>query len=454
MTLDKLAASQHARDGATAAGARPRAGAATRSPATQAALLRLYPALENPSFRLLWLSMLPATLAVMMNQVASPYAAFVLSESAAVLGVVSLAQGLPMLGLSLIGGVAADRLPRRLLLIGTQLAQGSAAGVLAALGLSDQLQVWHVVAATFVQGAAFAFNMPARQAYIAELVTRQQLPNAAALNNAGQNFCRVAGPALAGVLLGIPAVGIGGGFLAMAAMYAAALLGLARLPLRRPAMDCSSARGAGRLAYLAEGLRYARSTPAILALIGMNLIVVVFGMPYQTLMPVVAERVFGVGASGLGLLLAASGVGALAGAVVVASLPRLPHPGTIQAGLAVGLGGALVAFSTTRSVGLALVLLLAVGFLFSAFSALNNTLLMAITEARLTGRVMSIYLLTWGAMPLGSLPLAWLAERAGAPTALAVAGTLIVGLAVALALLYPAGRRIGWVPRGSEDADD
>jgi predicted MFS family arabinose efflux permease len=167
-------------------------------------------------------------------------------------------------------------------------------------------------------------------------------------------------------------------------------------------------------------------------------------------MPVVAERVFGVGASGLGLLLAASGVGALAGAVVVASLPRLPHPGTIQVGLAVGLGGALLAFSTTRSFELALVLLLVVGFLFSSFSALNNTLLMAITEARLTGRVMSIYLLTWGAMPLGSLPLAWLADGAGAPTSLAVAGTLVAGLAAALALLYPAGRRIGWVPAGSE----
>jgi hypothetical protein len=169
---------------------------------------------------------------------------------------------------------------------------------------------------------------------------------------------------------------------------------------------------------------------------------------------VVAERVFGVGASGLGLLMAASGVGALAGAVVVASLPRLPHPGSIQAGLALALGGALVGFSMTRSFGLALVLLVAVGFLFSAFSALNNTLLMAITEARLTGRVMSIYLLTWGAMPVGSLPLAWLAQRADAPTALAVAGTLVAGLAVALVLLYPAGRRIGWVPRGAEDADD
>jgi MFS family permease len=453
MTIEKLSVSQCPRGGAMAESSRPRAGAATASPATQAGLSRLYPALENASFRLLWLSMLPATLAVMMNQVASPYAAFVLSGSAAVLGVVSLAQGLPMLGLSLVGGVAADRLPRRQLLIGTQLAQGLAAAVLAALGLSGQLQVWHVVAATFVQGAAFAFNMPARQAYIAELVTRPQLANAAALNNAGQNFCRVAGPALAGALLGIPGVGIGGGFLAMAAMYATALLGLARLPARRPATGSATGQ-AGRLTYLAEGLRYARSTPAILALIGMNLIVVVFGMPYQTLMPVAAERVFDVGASGLGLLMAASGVGALAGAVVVASLPRLPHPGTIQVGLAVGLGGALLAFSTTRSFGLALVLLLAVGFLFSSFSALNNTLLMAITEARLTGRVMSIYLLTWGAMPLGSLPLAWLADRAGAQTSLTVAGTLIAGLAVALALLYPAGRRIGWSPRSLEDADD
>ena len=135
-------------------------------------LLRLYPALASPNFRLLWLGMMPATLAVMMNQVASPFAAFTLSNSAAILGIVSLAQGLPMLLLSLVGGVAADRLPRRLVLIGSQLTLGLAAAALAALGISGNLQVWHVVAASFVQGAAFAFNMPARQAYIAELVTR------------------------------------------------------------------------------------------------------------------------------------------------------------------------------------------------------------------------------------------------------------------------------------------
>jgi MFS family permease len=385
--------------------------------------------------------MMPATLAVMMNQVASPYAAFTLSDSAAILGIVSVAQGLPMLLLSLVGGVAADRLPRRLVLIGSQATLGLAAAVLAALGMTGNLQVWHVVASSFVQGAAFAFNMPARQAYIAELVPGAQLANAVALNNAGQNFCRVAGPALAGMLMAFPRVGIGGAFLSMAGMYGFALAALFRLPVTRRVHT-----GGGRAAHLIEGLRYVRSSPAIMTLIAMNLVVVVFGMPYQTLMPVVAERVFTAGAEGLGWLLAASGAGALTGAVVVASVSRLRRPATVQVGLAIALGLSLIGFSTTRSFPIALALLVVVGFLFSSFSALNNTLLMANTEPHLTGRVMSIYLLTWGAMPVGSLPLAWLADHAGAPIALGVAGGLVSALAVGLAVLFPAGRQIGWEP--------
>jgi MFS family permease len=424
-------------------------GASTRGPradATGSALLRLYPALGNPNFRLLWLGMMPATLAVMMNQVASPYAAFTLSNSAAILGIVSLAQGLPMLLLSLVGGVAADRLPRRHVLIGSQTTLGLAAVVLAALGLTGNLQVWHVVAASFVQGAAFAFNMPARQAYIAELVARPQLANAAALHNAGQNFCRVAGPALAGMLMAVPRVGIGGAFVSMAGLYALALATLFRLPATRRRAAAGASIGAGSSAHLVEGLRYVRSNPPIAALMAMNLVVVVFGQPYQTLMPVVSERVFAAGAEGLGWLMAASGAGALTGAVVVASLSRLRRPATVQVGLAIALGLALVGFSMTRSFPIALALLVVVGFLFSSFSALNNTLLMANTEPRLTGRVMSIYLLTWGAMPVGSLPLAWIADRAGAPLALALCGGLVTALAAGLAVLVPAGRRIGWGP--------
>ena len=154
----------------------------------------------------------------------------------------------------------------------------------------------------------------------------------------------------------------------------------------------------------------------------------------------------GTGAEGLGWLMAASGAGALTGAIVVASISRLQRPAAVQVGLAIGLGLALVLFSTTRSFPVALALLVVVGFLFSSFSALNNTLLMANCEPRLTGRVMSIYLLTWGATPVGSLPLAWIAENAGAPVALAIGGGLVSALVVGLAVAFPAGRRIGWSP--------
>jgi MFS family permease len=300
-----------------------------------------------------------------------------------------------------------------------------------------------VVAASFVQGAAFAFNMPARQAYIAELVGRPLLANAVALNNAGQNFCRVAGPALAGVLLAIPGIGMVATFVAITSMYVTALAALFLLPAKgRPAGKSGTALG-GR-AQLAEGLRYARSSPTILTLIGMNAVVVIFGMPYQTLMPVVAERVFDAGASGLGVLMAGSGVGALAGAVTVAGLSRFPRPAALQLGLGIALGLALIAFALTRWFPLAVALLVLVGFLFSAFSALNNTLLMANSEPRLTGGVMSIYLLTWACMPLGAVPLAWLADQAGAPVALALAGGIVAVVVGGLALLHPTSHRIGW----------
>jgi MFS family permease len=406
------------------------------------ALLRLYPALGHPAYRLLWLGMLPATLAVMMNQVAGPYAAFTLSDSAAVLGVVSLAQGLPMLLLGLVGGVAADRLPRRWVLIASQTTLGMAAAVIAAFALTGGLQVWHVVAASFFQGASFAFNMPARQAYIAELVSRQLLANAVALNNAGQNFCRVAGPALAGVLLAIPGAGIAATFLTIAAMYGIALGALFKLPAKGP--SATAAARVGSRSQLTEGLRYARSSSTIQTLILMNLVIVVLGMPYQTLMPVFAERVFSVGAGGLGVLMAGSGVGALAGAVTVAGLSRFRRPAALQLGLGVALGLALIGFAITPWFPLAVALLVLVGFLFSAFSALNNTLLMANTEPRLTGRIMSLYLLTWAAMPVGAVPLAWLAEQAGAPLAIGLAGALVAAIVAGLALLHPPSHRIGW----------
>jgi len=179
-------------------------------------------------------------------------------------------------------------------------------------------------------------------------------------------------------------------------------------------------------------------------LILMNLVVVVCATPYQTLMPVVAERVFSAGAGGLGVLMAGSGAGALAGSVTIAAMSRFRRPAVLQVGLVVGLGLALIAFSQTRWLPLGVALVVVVGFLFAAFSALNNTLLMGNTEARLTGRVMSIYLMTWGATPVGAVPLAWLADRAGAPVALTLAGAIVIVVVVGLTYLRPQMRAISW----------
>ena len=403
-------------------------------------ILRLYPALGNSHFRLFWLGMLPATLAWQMNVVAAPYAAFSLNGTATVLGFVSLAGGLPMLVLALAGGVVADRFPRRAVIVGTQSTLCASAATLAVLSLTGTLQVWHLISVSAVQGAAVAFNMPARQAYIAEVAWGPLLRNAVALNNAGVNFARIAGPALAGVLLATPFVGTTGVFMAMACMYAAVLVSLFRLPARPAPVRGKGASDAW--GQMLEGLRYLRSSAVLLTLLGMGFIAAILGMPYQTLMTVFAERVFHAGAGGLGALMAASGAGAFGGSLTVAALSRASRPALLQVAFGVGFGLSLVGFALSPSLPVAVVFLIMVGFLSAAYSALNNTLIMGNAAPSFYGRVMSVYLLTFASMPLGAMPLAWLSDHISAPTTIAIAGALVAGAVAAVALTQPAYRRI------------
>ena len=351
------------------------ASASSPAPVARPALLRLYPALASGPFRLLWLGTLPSMLAWQMNVVAAPYAAFALVGSATVLGVVSLATGVPMLLLSLVGGVMADRLPRRKILLATQGSLALGAAIIAVLTLRGMLQVWHLVALGLTQGIAFSFNMPARQAYMADLVDRPLLGNAVALNNAGMNFCRIVGPAIAGALLALPAAGVGGVFVAIAAMYVTVWLSLLRLPDRPPGgqTDRERSRPTSGREQLLEGLRYLGASPVLLGLLGSAFVALFFGMPYQTLMPLFAERVFEVGAGGLGALMAAVGVGALAGSLAVAAVSQSRHLGRIQVALGIGFGLALVGFALAPSFPLAIVALLLVGFLSAGYTAVNST---------------------------------------------------------------------------------
>jgi MFS family permease len=404
---------------------------------------RFYPALGAASFRLLWLSMFPAMLAWQMIAIANGYVAYLVSGSALALGVVSVATGLPVALFSLAGGVVADRLSRRAVLVATQLAFAASAAILAVLILVGRLEVWHLAAMGFVQGTTVAFNMPARQAYIAELVGPRLLRNATALNSAGMNFSRITGPPLAGGLLALPAVGPGGVFVLIAVLYGVVAVALLRLPATGPANgEEARSRRSGGWAEMQEGLAYLWASPVLRALLGMAAVPLIFGLTYQPLMPLFAEEVFAVGASGLGALMAAVGVGALGGSVLVATVSGHSRPALLQLGLGVGFGVALIAFAAAPTFPVAVGLLVVVGFMSAAYIALNTSLLISHTDARLYGRVMSVYLLTFAFMPVAALPASWLADLVGGRAAVALGGALVAISIAGIGILYPPIRRI------------
>ncbi len=407
----------------------------TRSP-----LERLFPALQEPLYRLLWMSTLPSTLAVQMASVAIGYAAFLLSGSATALGGVSLATGLPMLTLALVGGVVADRAPRRLVLIGTQSTLGLSAATIAALALSGHLAIWHLYVLGLAQGTAFAFNMPARQAFIAELVGPELLRSAISLNNATMNFARIAGPSLAGALLAVPALGVGGVFATIALMYGAVLVTLFRLPAGR---GSRSAADRGSWQQLLAGLDHIRTSPALVTLLTLGFVPMFFGMPYQTLLPLFAERVHSAGAVGLGLMNAAVGAGALMGSLTVAAYTRGRALGRLQIMLGIAFGAGLIGFGVAPTFPLAVAALVLVGFAFAGYAAVNQTLVMEHTAADFHGRVISVYLMSFGLLPLATFPQAWGADHIGGPAMVLLAGSAVVAAVALTASLVPSYRRLG-----------
>ncbi|HEV2123168.1 MAG TPA: MFS transporter [Chloroflexota bacterium] len=395
------------------------------------------PALRHREFRLLWLSLLPGTLGIMMASVAFGYVAYALTGSATMLALTSAGWGVPMIFVSPIAGVVADRYPRRNVLLATQVTLSLSAAIAAALVFSGVVQIWHLVGVALLQGTAFAFNMPARQALMAELVGPRDLGNAIALSNAGLNLNRILGPAFAGVLLSIPAIGAGGVFALMAALYVVVSIALLRLPTTTIAArpDARQARSSGR--QLIAGLQYVLSQPQLRRLLLLAFLPVLFGMPYQSLMPATAARVFGVDAAGLGALLSANGVGALLGSLVVAAVSGAEGTAVrlrrlqLFSGLLMGI--AVVAFGLIGLFLPALVLVALAGAAASAYTAVNNTLLMHGAEPQYHGRVMSVYMMAFASMPLSALPAAWAADHLGLPITLVASGVICATLVAALA---------------------
>jgi MFS family permease len=405
-----------------------------------ATVVRLYPALAVPEFRLLWSMSFPSTMCWSLCAVATGYAALTLSGSATALGVVTSLSGLPMLVLAPLGGVVADRFPRKTVLFFTQSLLASGAIALAILSLLDVLEVWHLGALGLLQGVAFSFNMPARQSLLMEVVGPRLTRSAAALNTMAPNFSRVVGPSVAGIMLATPWIGIAGVFLTMVLLYAIVIASLFWLPpSNRPPRDSGGVRAVWD--SLLEGFRYILGSPVHRGLLGAAFVLLVLGAPVLQIMPVFSEHVFEVGATGLGLLLSANGVGALIGSIGVAALTGMRRLGLIQVGFGFGFALSIVGFALAPSMPLALVMVGLFGVFQACYMSINSTMLMGNTEPRLYGRVLSINLMTFAVTPIAALPLAWATDKIDPRTAVGMAGLLMTAALVALALFNPATRR-------------
>jgi len=390
-------------------------------------------ALRHRNYRLFMSGQAVSLIGTWMQTVAESWLVYRLTGSAVLLGVVGFANRIPVLLFSTVGGAVADRYNRHRIVIATQAASMCLAGLLAMLTLTGRVQVWHLMAIACALGLANAFDIPTRQSFVVQLVPREDLPNAIALNSTMFNGARIVGPAVAGWL--VATVGEGWCFLANALSYVAVIAGLLLIRGTRaqPARPSTSA-----LAHVAEGFRFAYNTRPIRTLLLLLGLVSLMGTPYSVLMPILADRNFHAGPRGLGILMGAAGVGALIGALSLARRTTLQGYGRLIAMAATGLGVSLVAFSTARTLWLGVALLVPVGFAMMTQMTASNTLIQSMVPDSLRGRVMAMYsMMFMGMAPVGSLLAGALAGRLGAAATVGLGGVFCVAGGVLLFALLP-----------------
>lgn len=390
--------------------------------------------LRSIDFRYLLAGTVLTQMGSWMQGVAQGWLVLTLTDSALYLGLAGFLGSIPMLLWSLPGGILADRVNRGLLL---GIAQGIAAGfalLLAILVATGTVQLWQVFTLTFLIGSAKAMIFPVRQALVPSVVPRSDLVNAIGLNSAGNNVTRMAGPALAGVLIG--AFGV-------ATCYFVQVIGLffafwTSIKLKVPVAHRKASVGGIRGPFLdmAEAFRYIRQSPTISALIIAAAVPTIFAMPYINFLPLFA-RDLGIGATGLGLLMASIGIGAVAGSIAFAAAGDFRNKGKVQIVAILAFGLSLVGFALVTWLPGSLALLICAGFSSAVYMATNNTLLQKIVPDELRGRIMSVLLLTWGFNSFGTLPLGWVAEQYGAPWALIIGGGLCLFFALLLVVFRP-----------------
>jgi len=398
---------------------------------------RTFSSLRHRDYRFLWFSIVMASAGQWVEQIALSWLVYDMTNSPLMLGVVNGIRAVPFLVFGPLGGVVADRVDRKKLMIASQTSIMVIAFITAILVFTNLIQVWHILVLSVLVGIVWSFNMPVRQAMLPSLVPEKDLMNAIALMSAGFNITRIVGPALAGLLVGV--VGIAGCFIIEGIAYIG-VVGMAAA-MKVPNSD-GSARNATVRQNLMEGFRYIKNNQTVFNLIMLALIPMLIAMPYATLMPVFARDVLEIGVSGLGLLMSAPGIGALVGTLALASLGGFRRKGWLLVFSGIALGVTLFLFAVTSWVPLALLFLVGVGGASITFLALINTMLQLMVPDELRGRVMSVYMLDMGLMPLGSLVAGAIADATTASFTVALMGALCSLMILGIAIKSPGVRRL------------
>jgi MFS family permease len=414
----------------------------------------MFRALGHRNFRLFFAGAFLSNAGTWMQTVAQSWLVLQLTDSGTWLGVDTFVALAPGLFLTLVGGVIADKVDRKRLLIYTQVASGASALVLAALVWAGAIRwegaarrpedVWMVLLLSFVTGCCWALSGPAFQAITIDLVGREDLANAIALNSSQFQLARVAGPTLAALTMRW--LGMAGCFLVNGLSYAAIVVALSRVRFekRRAApsepVEGEKVKVVQRSMWndLTEGFRYVRGRPRVGALLLCSAAICLFGTPYLVLMPLFARNVYGWGEAGLSLLMGTAGAGALVGALVIAYLGDVRRKGLILLGSMFSAGICITGLASVSSPRLALPLLFATGISMVTFFALGNTLVQQLVTDEMRGRVMSMWILTFiGTTPFGSFLSGAAADRFGPQPTLAVCGLVVLLFGLTAGLSTP-----------------
>ncbi|ABF41381.1 major facilitator superfamily (MFS) transporter [Candidatus Koribacter versatilis Ellin345] len=384
--------------------------------------LNRLPALKVRNFQLFFAGQLISLIGTWMDNVAEAWLIYRLTGSSLKLGTVGFCSQIPVFLFAPLGGIVADRYNRHKIIIATQATSMVLAGILAILTLTHRVQVWHVFLLAALMGVVNAFDIPARQAFLSDMVGRENLMNAIALNSSMFNGARIVGPAVAGIL--VASIGEGWCFGANSLSYIAVITGLLMMKLNLPVRIAS---GKSPLQDIVEGFQFVKEAAPIRTLLLLLGLVSLVGMPYSVLMPIFADHILHGGARGLGILMGATGVGALGGALTLALKNGLKGISRIISYCAFGFGTSLILFSFSRWFWLSAALLIPVGYSMMVQMASSNTLLQSMTPDRLRGRVLAVYsMMFMGMAPFGALFAGAIAERIGAPWTVAVGGVACI----------------------------